>query len=337
VSVAIRTATRIQDQDDFGSVPGAGNDGYALTWDNGTGEFVLAAVSAGVTDHGALTGLTDDDHTGYLLATGARTGASSQGQTFTNGIIGPAWKPASDSTTALQMQQAGGTAILTVDTTNRRIGVNTTPSAARLEFQALGTNEALLVFRDSGGNSRLIMFDSGNVFSSAVPSTSGDTTKSSGAFIFNRTRWNGSASVEEGFAFSHLAYDSSAGRSALWLQNSASGVVMALSNGTYGQVAINYAYPADALISLGQLILRPYDASTVGMTIWLQNAQSANAYQAADKDGTPIWAIGPTGQQKTNQATANTNTPSGATAYQLPIYNASGSLLGYVPIYGSAW
>jgi hypothetical protein len=34
---------------------------------------------------------------------------------------------------------------------------------------------------------------------------------------------------------------------------------------------------------------------------------------------------------------ANTNTPSGATAYQWPLYDESGSLLGYIPVYGSAW
>jgi hypothetical protein len=37
-----------------------------------------------------------------------------------------------------------------------------------------------------------------------------------------------------------------------------------------------------------------------------------------------------------NSAT-NTNTPSGATAHQLPIYDEAGSLLGYIPVYGSAW
>ena len=91
MSVAIRAITRVQDADDFGSTPGAGNDGYALTWDNGAGEFVLtAAGGGGVTDHGALSGLSDDDHSQYLLATGARTGASSQAQAFTTGIsIGP--------------------------------------------------------------------------------------------------------------------------------------------------------------------------------------------------------------------------------------------------------
>jgi hypothetical protein len=36
-------------------------------------------------------------------------------------------------------------------------------------------------------------------------------------------------------------------------------------------------------------------------------------------------------------ASANTNTPSGATAYQMPWYDASNNLLGYVPVYGAAW
>lgn len=37
-------------------------------------------------------------------------------------------KPASDSTTALQLTNAAGAAVLTVDTTNKRVGLNTTPS-----------------------------------------------------------------------------------------------------------------------------------------------------------------------------------------------------------------
>lgn len=34
---------------------------------------------------------------------------------------------------------------------------------------------------------------------------------------------------------------------------------------------------------------------------------------------------------------ANTNTPSGATAHAMPVYDASGTLLGYVPVYASVW
>ena len=129
MSVALRTITRLQDADDINVSLGAGVDEYALCWDNDTAKFVLRAMSGGgVTDHGALTGLADDDHSQYLLATGARTGASSQAQTFTSGIIGPTWKPAADSTTALQLQNAAGSAdILTVDTTNGRVGIGKSP------------------------------------------------------------------------------------------------------------------------------------------------------------------------------------------------------------------
>lgn len=56
-------------------------DGFAPSTDGSTTGWVLTvqsdgtiayAASTGVTDHGALTGLSDDDHTIYLLASGAR-------------------------------------------------------------------------------------------------------------------------------------------------------------------------------------------------------------------------------------------------------------------------
>lgn len=55
----------------------------------------------------------------YLLATGATTGATSSMQTLTTGVITPIWRPISNGTTAMKIQNAsGGTDILTVDTTN---------------------------------------------------------------------------------------------------------------------------------------------------------------------------------------------------------------------------
>jgi len=100
MSVAIRAITRLQDGDDAPAL-GAGQDGYALTWDNASGAFVATAL-----------------FTGGLLATGATTGATAQAQTFTNGIIGPTWKPVTDSTTALQLQNAAGTRVLAISTAN---------------------------------------------------------------------------------------------------------------------------------------------------------------------------------------------------------------------------
>lgn len=88
--------------------PIAGNDLVAWAWDNAQAKYVPQvalkitsfvnaahthqnAAGGGQLDHGlALTGLGDDDHTQYLLATGTRTGASSQAQAFTSGITAAA-------------------------------------------------------------------------------------------------------------------------------------------------------------------------------------------------------------------------------------------------------
>jgi len=82
MSVAVRTITRLQDADDINVTLGAGVDEYALCWDNDTAKFVLRAMSGGgVTDHGALTGLSDDDHTGYALLAGRSGGQTLAGGT----------------------------------------------------------------------------------------------------------------------------------------------------------------------------------------------------------------------------------------------------------------
>jgi len=57
----------------------SGGSASTTTLDHAHG---IAYGDGGVLDHGGLSGLTDDDHTGYLLATGTRTGATSQAQDF---------------------------------------------------------------------------------------------------------------------------------------------------------------------------------------------------------------------------------------------------------------
>lgn len=66
----------------------------------------------------------------YLLASGATVGAASQRQVFTNGITGPSWRPASDSTTALQMQNASGGTFIVGDTTANTLAVKNTASGS---------------------------------------------------------------------------------------------------------------------------------------------------------------------------------------------------------------
>ena len=74
--------------------------------------------------------------------------------TFTtpNGIVGPTWRPASDSTTALKVQNAAGTAdILTVDTTGRRLNINSATSNAALTIQPYSADDSNVYLRNSSG------------------------------------------------------------------------------------------------------------------------------------------------------------------------------------------
>ncbi len=65
---------------------------------------------------------------------------------------------------------------------------------------------------------------------------------------------------------------------------------------------------------------------------------SGHAIRVTDEDGlNETFGVRGDGRIRTNQASANTRTPSGATAQSLPIYDQSGALLGYIPIYGTQW
>lgn len=100
--------------------PGAGQDEYALCWDNNTTSWKLRQVTIGA----------------CLLATGATVGASSQAQAFTSGVKTGIIFPAVDSTTAIQFRKAdGATAVAVLDTTNGRLLIGSgTPSVYPLEI-----------------------------------------------------------------------------------------------------------------------------------------------------------------------------------------------------------
>lgn len=131
---------------------------YSVT---GTGTVVALATSPvlvtptlGVATATSINGLTLTSSTGVVTITNGKTLAvtnsltlsgtdsttmtfpsTSQSipglgitNTFTATQIIPAIKPTSDSTTALQLQNAAGTAVVTVDTTNKFVGIGTTPA-----------------------------------------------------------------------------------------------------------------------------------------------------------------------------------------------------------------
>ena len=85
-----------------------------------------------VTDHGALTGLGDDDHTQYILADGTRSGATSQAQEFGSNGVTAAKVQATDSN-GLQLLEDGGSGILIEDSTGA-VGVGTTSPLSEMHL-----------------------------------------------------------------------------------------------------------------------------------------------------------------------------------------------------------
>lgn len=71
--------------------------------------------------------------------------------------------------------------------------------------------------------------------------------------------------------------------------------------------------------------------------LWLDTSAGAYTVKLLTSAGVLVWSVDGVGTRTHGAPTANTNTPSGATAYQLPVYNESGTLIGYVPVYSSAW
>jgi hypothetical protein len=116
-----------------------------LTYWSGTNSLgsLATATYPSLTEVSYLKGVTSAIQTqlngklsslsGALLATGATTGATSQAQAFTNGVITGKVYPGSDSTTALQFNKADGTTnVLNIDTTNGRVGIGTTSPGSLL-------------------------------------------------------------------------------------------------------------------------------------------------------------------------------------------------------------
>ena len=94
-----------------------------------------------------------------LLATGATPGATAQTQIFNNAITAAAIKPPTDSDTAIQLQNAEGTSVLNVDTTNQRVGIGTTWPTCKLHLSGATNTGLKISSTDAAADSYLQMLE----------------------------------------------------------------------------------------------------------------------------------------------------------------------------------
>ena len=136
-----------------------------------------ASSGGGVTDHGALTGLADDDHTQYLRATGARAGSSSEAQSFgATGIkadvIAEHTGAAGVTVDGVLLKDGGivcaDAATIEVDTVNEATGANgVTVDGLKIKdagFALTDDADGDVYYRASGALARLAKGTAGQVF-----------------------------------------------------------------------------------------------------------------------------------------------------------------------------
>lgn len=280
MGAAFLSLNRIQDLLDGPGALGAGDDGLALLWNNASGQFEPGA--AGVSDHGAMSGLGDDDHTQYLLATGSRNTTGSH--TYTAGA---------------NLTLAGGELSITEDVaSNAPLTINLAAGQAAGALRILSSTGSFY-----GGFSEM-----GRVIAGA-----GSTA---------------SRSIQS-YASSGAGIDLAIGTITMGLWNIDQLVIEAWK--------VRLMASQDLFLEGGLISVVENDAAAVPLTLKLAASHSADALQVQSAAAAVQLAVGPAGQIKTNQTAANTNTPGGATARQLALYDVGGTLLGYVPVYASAW
>lgn len=144
----------------------------------------LTNLPSGGTPGGSTTQVQYNNAGAFAGDAGMTYNASTDFLTLAGGLVAPAWRPASDSTTALQLQNATGTSVMTVDTTNGRVHIAanspkivwskdaTAAFSDTLNLSPLaGTNkDCQVVLAPSGTATNAALF----LFNNATPDTSGN-------------------------------------------------------------------------------------------------------------------------------------------------------------------
>jgi hypothetical protein len=360
---AIRTITRLQDADDANVTPAVGEDGKALVYDHGTGKFVLAdrgggsglPLTAGSGE--ALTGTlymdpgaddsaqlfrvptTSANNGDILFNVGSAVFSGVTDVVFNLGFNNPVGGGKVDAALHswyLQMENDYRYSNKNWAEFHLNLYPATGTGFRPFQFQyTTDTTEGLLSFRvtDFG----VFSIDGAQAPLRVLTTNAGANSVSMRGTIQLRPIASSSAAMQifgssDSVTIFNLStsQDTVQTRSAIWTFAPVTGnAILTLSNFN-SQVHIGPT-------AMGTFAVTASAANQRAITAYGASSQTAAILNVLDSGAAELFAIGATGQIRTNQTTVNTAAPSGVTARQLPIYNASGTLLGYIPIYASAW
>lgn len=285
-----------------GITQGGATSGQVLAW-NGSA-WAPATPSAGVTDHGALTGLGDDDHSIYGLLAGRSGGQTLIGDTASGGNL-----------TLQSTAHATRGRVLSDPLTV------TSAAAANIGMIVKGAgSQSGNLFEAQNSSSTILasILASGSIIG---PTGSEGGTKTFGAQSCTTAIYLSSSNfgvLGDNNGAGYLEWGPGIGGTGLRTRRGIS--IQSLGGGIVPCTMIGASSQSVPILTL-----------TAG------SGQTGPIIRAENSSNTIQFAVGVDGKLLTNQTATNTNTPSGATAKQLPIYDVAGTLLGYIPVYGSAW
>ncbi|MEM7133456.1 MAG: hypothetical protein AAF702_44580 [Chloroflexota bacterium] len=192
----------------FGTIPSSSvagslypsTDGTDLFYHDGTTAQSLISGGGGGTPGGSDTQVQYNDSGAFSGDAGMTYDAANNELSVGGGVITDSIRPALNSIDALEIQDAAGSSIITVDTTNDRVGINTAPGDFALNVQ--GSTFNIVRFRRANSNNAAITFEnSAGEFYFGVTKTDADfavstsTSLHSGSF-FKVTR-SGNVGINE--------------------------------------------------------------------------------------------------------------------------------------------
>lgn len=229
--------------------PTAADDAKAITYDHGTGAFVYAAAGGGGTPGGLTTQVQYNNAGSFAGDAGMTYDAANDRLTVAGGLVAPSMRPASDSTPALQWQDAAGTGFVFGDTTNGRVGVGETP-----------TDGKFTVLTDSSIAPLTTTIQSADAFSSGIYVRKRGTAAGATNAVLNGSElgyhsfygWNGIAYGRAAYVIVKATQNFSSGQhgssySIATTANAASGPTIRLTIDNTGYVAIGTHTPTAVL------------------------------------------------------------------------------------------